>query len=107
MAWGIRISEDDFDVKTTPTSSNKKRFVFLSDDNSPKVLYAGFLEEASPGAGITYTHGLGYVPMHFLFIVDSISSPTYFQASNNVKSSTSAITSTSSKVYLIILVEGT
>lgn len=105
--FGIRISEEGFDVNTTPTSTNKKDFIFLSDESSPKVLYAGFLTEASPGAGVSYSHGLSKVPMHFIYYVDSVSAPTYFEASNSVYATTTAITSTLSKAYLIVLNEGT
>ena len=107
MAFGIRVSEAGFDVNTTPTSTNKKDFVFLSDENSPKVYFSGFLEEASSGAGISYSHGLSKVPMFFMFSTDSKTTPTYFTATADASATTTTIDTTLALVYLIILNEGT
>lgn len=107
--FGIRISEEGFDVNTTLTSTNTKDFIFLSDSSSPKVYYAGFLEGESELAGVSYTHNLGYVPMFFLFATDSITAPTFYRAAGSVASATTTtITGNLMQyAYLIILNEGT
>lgn len=105
--FGIRISQEGVDVNTPLTETNKKDFVFLSDQGSPKVSYAGFVEADDEFSGITYTHNLGYVPIFFMFLVDSISTPTYFRATSNTVSSTTTITQFPGMyAYLIILEEG-
>ena len=107
MAYGIRISKDGVDANTTPTATNKKDFVFLSDDGSPKVIYAGFLEGEDPFSGATYTHNLGKVPMFFLFVVDSVVNPTlYTPLSVGTKATTTEISTWVQYSYLIILNEG-
>lgn len=103
--FGIRVSEEGFDVKTTPSDVNKKRFIFLSDDKSPIIYYAGFLEETSPGAGVSYSHNLGRHPLYFMFYVDSVSNPTYYQAIK-ASTTTTTISSTYERAYVIILNEG-
>lgn len=105
MAYGIRVSNDGIDVNTSPTSTNKKDFAFLSDDNAVKVVYADFFP--ATGSGFTYSHGLGKVPMCFLFIVDDVDTPTYFRATRGFAiSSTEVSTSSNWDYYLIILNEG-
>lgn len=104
--FGIRISEAGFDVNTTPTSTNKKNFVYLSDENTPKVYYAGFLTAADPFSGMSYEHNLGYVPMFFFFLTDSATNPTYFTYVNAVSSTTTITQSIGGYGYLIILIEG-
>mgnify|MGYP001078844230 CR=1 FL=1 len=105
--FGIRISEADFDVNTALTESNKKDFVYLSDESTPKVYYAGFLEAPDQYSAMTYEHNLGYVPMFFLFLTDSKTSPTYFNPSINVAADTTIITQYPGTYgYLIILEEG-
>ena len=107
MAYGIRISKDGVDVKKELTSANKKDFVFLSDEGSPKVYYAGFLEGEDMFSGATYTHNLGKVPMFFLFVVDSVTSPTaYTPMSRGTKATTTDISTWVQYSYLIILNEG-
>lgn len=107
MAYGVRISKDGIDATKALTSTNIKDFVFLSDKDSPKVYYANFVESESVFDPIVYTHNLGYVPMFFLFMVDSTSNPTYYQAMLNTVSSTTAITQFPGQyAYLMILKEG-
>ena len=43
MEYGIRISKENIDAQKTLTETNKKDFVFISDSNSPKVYYSGFV----------------------------------------------------------------
>lgn len=105
--FGIRISKDGVDAETPLTDVNKKDFVFLSDEGSPKVYYSGFVEAPDPFAGITYTHNLGYIPMYFMFITDSVVNPTFYSATRNTLASTSVILETVGMYgYLIILNEG-
>jgi len=104
--FGIRISEEGFDVNTPLTATNKKDFVFLSEEGSPKVYYAGFLEGTFP-VGVSYTHNLGYVPMFFLYSTDSVTEPTYFSLVRNAHATTTQVVmSIFEYAYLIILVEG-
>ena len=106
--FGIRVSEEDFDVKTTPTDSNKKNFVYLSSDNSPKVIYAGFITGTGFPASGSFTHNLGYVPLFFLFATDSTTSPTYFKSADILASATTTTiyTNLETYTYLVILQEG-
>lgn len=105
--FGIRISKEGYDVNTTLTSTNAKDFVYLSDENTPKVYYAGFLEAPDEFSAMTYVHNLGYVPMFFLFTTDSITNPTYFAPTENTVSSTTTISQFPGTYgYLIILIEG-
>jgi hypothetical protein len=107
MAYGIRISKDGVDVTKDITDTNKKDFVYISDDNSPKVYYAGFVQGPDAFSGITYTHNLGYIPMYFMFITDSVSNPTFYSATRNTLASTSVILETIGQYgYLVILNEG-
>ncbi len=107
MAYGIRISKDGIDATKSVRETNKKDFVYISDDNSPKVHYAGFVESPDPFAGLTYTHNLGYIPMYFMFITDSVSNPTFYSATRNTLASTSIILETIGQYgYLVILNEG-
>jgi hypothetical protein len=108
MSQGIRISKSGVDATKVLTEANKKDFVFLSDENSPKVYYAGFLQEASPGLNmVEYTHNLGYVPMFFLFATDSLT-PTFYRAAGSVASATTTKIEGGfmNYAYLIILKEG-
>jgi len=105
---GIRISKEGINASNPLVETNKKDFVFLSDDNSPKVIYSGFLTAPDFFTGVSYTHDLGYVPMFFLFATDSPTSPTYYKIVNGLSFST---TTTISGMlmdygYLIILQEG-
>ena len=104
--FGIRISKDGVDVKTTLTDANKKDFVFLSEESSPKVYYAGFL--TGSGSGVSYSHNLGYVPMFFMFEVDSTTVPSYYRAVGSMATSTTTVIEEPfiEKAYLIILNEG-
>jgi hypothetical protein len=105
--FGIRISKDGIDAGTTLTDANKKDFIFISDESSPKVYYAGFVEGEDPFSGMTYTHNLGYVPMYFMFVTDSVTNPTFYSATRNTLASTSVILETIGMYgYLIILNEG-
>ena len=107
MGYGIRISKDNIDANKALTETNKKDFVFLSDSNSPKVYYSGFIEGADPFSGMTYTHNLGYVPMYFMFVTDSVTNPTFYSATRNTLASTSVILETIGQYgYLMILKEG-
>lgn len=106
--FGIRISKDGINANTSVTSANKKDFAFISDESSPKVYYAGFLNSGSPFGDVTYTHNLGYYPMFFLYETDSITTPTFYRAAD-VVASTTTTTITGQLMqyaYLIILVEG-
>lgn len=108
MSYGIRISKDNVDVTQELTDANAKDFVFASDKNSPKVIYSGFLESSSPFDNVTYTHNLGYIPMFFLFEVDSITSPTFYRSAD-VAASATTTTITGQLMqyaYLIVLQEG-
>lgn len=105
--FGIRVSKEGENASVPLTEATKKDFVFLSDSNSPKVYYAGFVEAPDPFAGITYTHNLGYVPMYFMFVTDSITNPTFYSATRNTLASTSIILETVGMYgYLVILNEG-
>ncbi len=106
--FGIRISKDGFDANILPTDSTKKNFVYLSEESSPKVYYAGFLEGESELVGVSYTHNLGYVPLFFLFATDSATTPTFYRAAgSNASATTTTITGNLMQyAYLIILVEG-
>jgi len=106
--FGIRISKDGKNVLDPPTEATKKDFVFLSESNTPKVFYSGFLEEAIPFGGVSYEHNLGYVPMFFLFEVDSVSNPTFFRSADMAGGSTTTTITGQliSYAYLIILQEG-
>lgn len=106
--FGIRISKEGKDASATLSETNKKDFVFLSDSNSPKVLFAGFIQsDDPPWTAIEYTHNLGYVPMFFLFLTDSMTNPTYFEMTTNTVSSTTKISQyPGTYAYLIILQEG-
>lgn len=107
MEHGIRISKDGVDAQTTLSETNKKDFVFLSDSDSPKVYYAGFIEGEDPFSGMSYTHNLGYVPIYFMFVTDSVTNPTYYSATRNTLASTSIILETIGQYgYLMILKEG-
>jgi len=108
MSFGINISKEGFDAKTEPTSTNKKNYQFLSEDNSPKVYYAGFLTAPDIFTGVSYTHDLGYVPMFFLYAVDSVSTPTYYTlAGSMATASTTNIEAPFVEYgYLVILLEG-
>jgi len=107
MGHGIRISKDNIDANKALTETNKKDFVFLSDSNSPKVYYSGFIEGVDPFSGMTYTHNLGYVPMYFMFVTDSVTNPTFYSATRNTLASTSVILETIGQYgYLMILKEG-
>lgn len=107
MGYGIRISKDNIDANKTLTETNKKDFVFLSDTNSPKIYYSGFLEAEDPFSGMTYTHNLGYVPMYFMFVTDSVTNPTFYSATRDTLASTSVILETIGQYgYLMILKEG-
>lgn len=101
MGHGIRISKDGIDVNKALTETNKKDFVFLSDEPSVKVYFAGFTP-----AGGDYTHNLGKVPMFFGFTT-SDSGGTHYTAIRLIRSTTTQITSDYvSSIYLIILNEG-
>jgi hypothetical protein len=105
--FGIRISKDGVDAGTPLTDTNKKDFTFVSDESSPKIYYSGFVEGADPFSGMTYTHNLGYVPIYFMFVTDSVTNPTYYSATRNTLASTSVILETIGQYgYLIILSEG-
>lgn len=106
MPYGIRISKDNIDATQEPTETNIKDFVFVSDKNSPKVIFSGFISSGSPG--VSFTHGLGKVPMFFMFSVDSVTSPTYYEAIGDSATATTTTIShpTYSKVYFVILNEG-
>ena len=106
--FGIRISKEGKSVMTALEESNKKDFVFLSEADSPKVYYAGFLEGVSEEAGVSYTHNLGYVPMFFLFSTDSIVTPTFYRAASSAASATTTTIDGYFMQYafLIILSEG-
>lgn len=105
--FGIRISQEGVDVNTPLTETNKKDFVFLSDEGSPKVSYAGFVEADNEFSAITYTHNLGYVPLYFLFLVDSTSTPTYYAPVINTLASTTVITQYPGMyAYVMVLEEG-
>ncbi len=107
MGYGIRISKDNIDANKALTETNKKDFVFLSDSNSPKVYYSGFIEGVDPFSGMTYTHNLGYVPMYFMFVTDSVTNPTFYSATRNTLASTSVILETIGQYgYLMVLKEG-
>lgn len=106
MPYGIRISKDNIDATQGLTETNIKDFVFVSDKNSPKVVFSGFISSATPG--VSFTHGLGRVPMFFMFSVDSVTSPTYYEAIGDSAIATTTTIShpTYSKVYFVILSEG-
>ena len=106
MPYGIRISKDNIDATQGLTETNIKDFVFVSDKNSPKVIFSGFISSATPG--VSFTHGLGRVPMFFMFSVDSVTNPTYYRAiGDSAIATTTTISNTeSSKVYFVILSEG-
>ena len=104
--FGIRVSKDGIDASTPPTDATKKNFTFVSTDKSPVVYYSGFSEEPTPGAGASYTHNLGKIPIFFIFSVDSTTSPTYYGAETGY-STTTAIYSEAAKIYIIILNDGT
>lgn len=105
--FGIRISKEGVDVNTALTSTNTKDFTFVSDESSPKIYYAGFVEGEDEFSGITYTHNLGYVPIYFMFITDSVTNPTFYSATRNTLANTSIILETIGMYgYLIILSEG-
>lgn len=107
MAYGIRISKDGIDATKALTSTNIKDFVFLSDKDSPKVYYANSIDSGGVFDPIVYVHNLGYVPMHFLFLTDSIVNPTYYSLALNTASSTTTITQFPGQYgYLMILKEG-
>lgn len=107
MEHGIRISKDEIDARKSLTETNKKDFVFLSDSSSPKVYYAGFVQGDDPFSGMSYTHNLGYVPIYFMFVTDSVTSPTFYSATRNTLASTTTILETVGQYgYLMILKEG-
>ena len=107
MEYGIRISKENIDAQKALTETNKKDFVFISDSNSPKVYYSGFVEGEDSLSGITYTHNLGYVPMYFMFITDSATNPTFYRATRDTLASTSVIHEDNGQYgYFIILKEG-
>lgn len=106
MAYGIRISKDGIDATKPLTEANKKDFVFISDSNSPKVVFSGFLE-GSVFTGVSYDHNLGYIPMFFLYSVDSVTTPTTYTFVRNAHATTTSIAVSSiANAYLIILKEG-
>jgi hypothetical protein len=107
--FGIRASKDGFSASGVLTDSLKKNFSFISDDSSPKVYYAGFIEEASPGLNVVeYTHNLGYYPAFFLFATDSVTNPTFYRLAGSVATATTTkiIGDFMAYAYLVILVEG-
>ena len=106
MPYGIRISKDNIDATQGLTETNIKDFVFVSDKNSPKVIFSGFISSATPG--VSFTHGLGRVPMFFMFSVDSVTNPTYYRAIGDsaIATTTTISNPVSSKVYFVILSEG-
>lgn len=106
MPYGIRTSKDNIDATQELSETNIKDFVFVSDKNSPKVIFSGFISSATPG--VSFTHGLGRVPMFFMFSVDSVTSPTYYSAIGDFAVATTTTIShpTYSKVYFVILSEG-
>ena len=106
--FGIHISKEGFDANTTPTETNKKDFVYLSGDDSPKVIYSGFITGTGFPASGSFTHNLGYVPLFFLFATDSTTSPTYFKSADILASATTTTiyTNLETYTYLIILQEG-
>ena len=106
MPYGVRISKDNIDATQELTETNIKDFIFVSDKNSPKVVFSGFISSGSPG--VSFTHGLGKVPMFFMFSVDSVTSPTYYKAIGDYAEATTTTISHpfATKVYFVILDEG-
>lgn len=98
--YGIKISKDGFDVKTTPTETTKKNYIVLDTTASHKVFYKGYV------SATTYTHSLGYKPMFFAFEVDSVATPTYFRPKRQARTSTSALSNLTNPSYIIIFYEG-
>ena len=104
--FGIRVSKEGVNVSIVPTDSTKTNYTYLSTDNNPTIYYAGFAEESSLGAeDASYVHNLGKIPIFFVFVVDSVTNPTYFRPIN-AYSTTTTIYTEESYIYIIILREG-
>ena len=108
--FGIRISKDGKNVLDPPTEATKKDFVFLSESNTLKVFYSGFIPTTGtpPTVSGSYTHNLGYIPLFFVFDADSPPSPTFFRAADvgGVATTTVIETQLVDNPYVIIFEEG-
>lgn len=95
--YGAKISKVGFDALAIPSESNKKNFIILDATDSQKLVYAGIIEDTS------YTHSLGYVPIFYVFSVDSASTPTTFTRKiRGVEATTTTISGFDDPSYLII-----
>lgn len=72
--WGIRSGGTDSDLASSsfPAPDIQDFVNFSSELTSPKLKFKGFVES-------DYAHGLTEVPFFFLFSVDSVTAPTYFE----------------------------
>lgn len=94
---GIKISKEGFDVKTIPTSGNKKNLVLLDGSNSHKLMYAGIVSATS------YTHGQVTIPYFIAFSIDSATTPTVFTRKvRGVQISSTAITGLDNPSYIMV-----
>jgi hypothetical protein len=74
--WGIKISQDGYDVKTAPID----KLVLTSKANQWKVHMKGTVTFTSNGSTITVSHGLGYTPA--FIVMTKNASDSYYQNGN-------------------------
>lgn len=95
--YGAKISKPGFSASVTPTEANKKNFVILDSTDSQKLVFAGMVESTS------YTHSLGYIPIFYVFSVDSASNPTTFTRKiRGVTATTTQIAGFDNPSYIVI-----
>ena len=95
--YGAKISKAGFSAAVAPSESNKKSFIILDSVDSQKLLYAGIV------ASTSYTHGLGYVPIFYVFTVNNAANPTSFvRKILGVIATTTTISGMTNPSYLLI-----
>lgn len=99
MDHGIKIAKEGFDATDIPTEETKKNFIILSGVDAHKLVKAEFV------TGGTFTHGLGKVPFHYAFEVDSVVTPTYFKPVR-ARATSSQLIGLPTNAYVMILNEG-